>query len=122
MQTNLDTDQIAAGVRVESRNSCPHLQRGSQTVARIDESGHHGVANCLHQRSRVPRNALLQVTEVPSNKFERLHVANAVVESGGSFQVGEEQREALDGEALAGRDRLSTEQFAERLVRKQLGP
>ena len=55
------------------------------------------------------------------HEVERVQVADALVERGRALEVGEEQREPPDRQALAGDDRLGVEEVEERLVREQLG-
>ena len=105
--------------RLEAAHGLAHPQRrGDRPVGRR-EGRHHRVADGLHDGAALQGDDLLEHAEVRPHQVEGRQVADAVVELGRALEVGEQEGEAGDLEALVDVQRVGAVDVAERLVGEQ---
>ena len=104
---------------LEAAHGLTHPQRrGNRPVGRR-EGRHHRIADGLHDRAALQGNDLLERAEVRPHQVEGRQIADAVVELGGALEVGEQEGQAGDLEALVDVQRAGAVDVEERLVREQ---
>ena len=106
----LSETQAVGLALVEALGGVAHLQRGGDGAGGIGVGGHDRVADGLHHRTAMADGGLAQPVEMLLDQLEGVEVADALVEGGRALDVGEQDRDVADREALRAADHLGAEQ------------
>ena len=121
MQADVEGEILAAALLVDFAHGLAHPHRRAQRPVRRREGRHHRVADRLHHRAALGRDRGDELAEMAAHEIEGGEVADPVVERGRAPEVGEQDGEARDLEALLGIERAAAIEVAERLVAEEPG-
>ena len=105
---------------VEALDGAPHVERRADRQRRVRIGGHHRIADGFDDRPAMAHGRLAQQVEVLLDQLEGIQVADSLIERGRSPDVGEQERDVADREALGATHHLGTEQALERLAGQQM--
>ena len=97
-----------------------HVERRGDGAGGVGVGGHDRVADGLHHRAAVAHGGLAQPVEMLLDQLEGVEIADPLVERGRALDVGEQERDVADREALRATDHLGAEQALERLAGEQV--
>src|SRR5262245_62023804 len=86
---------------VEPGDLRTHGQRRGDSIRRVQEGRHDGVADGLDDGAMAADGDVLQALEMALHQGEGVEIADAIVEGRGALEVGEQQGDFLDADALA---------------------
>ena len=96
-----------------------HPQRGRERPIRRRERRHHGVADRLDDGAGLGGDDLVQHPEMAAHEIVGDKVADPLVELGRALEIGEQEGQAGDLEALIDVERVGAVDVAEGLVAEQ---
>ena len=106
------------------RASVERVHRGAHAQARndrmfgLDERRHHGIADRFDDGALFRRDDFQQRVEMRAHQIERGEIADPLVQRGRSLQIGEQEGQRRDLEALIDAEIVGLEHVAEGLVRQ----
>ena len=119
MQADVEREVLAPALFVDSAHGFSHPHRSAQSPVRRREGRHHCVADCLDHRAALGRDRRQKFAEVVAHEIERGEIPDPVVERCRTPEIGKEDREAGDLEALFRIERAVPVEIAERLVAEE---
>ena len=120
MDADLEPYRALGLALVVALGGLAHGQRGSDGAGGVGVGGHHRVADRLHYRAAVGDGGLAQPVEMLLHQLEGVEIADPLVEGGRPFDVGEQDGDVADREALGTTDHLGAEQALEGLAGQQM--
>src|SRR6266481_4394748 len=116
MNADLEQQVLALALFIELAHRLAHAQRGADRPIRGRKRCHHRVADRLHHGAGLGGDDLGQDAEMCSDEVICDQVADAFVKLGGALEIGEQEREAGDVEALIEVERIGAIDVVECLV------
>ena len=100
MDADLQEKIVAAVFGIQPKHRLPHAERGRNGAVRAREGRHHGVADGLDDSSRLGGYDLVKNAEMRPHQIESGKISDALVKCCRAPQVGEEESQAGDLQAL----------------------
>src|SRR6202521_3333344 len=105
---------LTLGTKIAHRLA--HADRSGNGAVRRFEGRHHGIANGFYDGPPFGGDNLLQQPEMLVDEIEGDEVTDALIERSGVLEIGEQESQAQDLEALADRERFGPVGVAEGLI------
>ena len=119
MNADLEQQVAVAVALLDAAHRLAHAQRRGDRPVRGRERRHHRIADGLDHRAGLRGDDLVEHAEMRAHQVVGDEVADALVELGRAFQVGEQEGQAGDFQALVDVERIGPVDVAERLIGEQ---
>ena len=105
---------------VEALDGAEHVERRVDRMSRVRIGCHHRIPDRFDDRPTMAHGCLAQKIEMLLDELEGIQVADTLIERRRPPDVGEQESNVADRQALCTTDHLGAEQASERLAGEQV--